>query len=166
MAGKHDDEFTAFATGAAPRLLRTAWMICGNPTDAEDLVQSAMVKVYLRWGRLRTREPLAYARRCILNDNIDTHRRRKRESPVGDFPEREHLDSEPEDTARLVSLLGQLPPRERQVVVLRHYVGLPESEVADLLDVSVGTVKSSGSRGLARLREALTAQDLKEGHHA
>lgn len=108
---------------------------------------------------------MAYARRCILNDHIDTHRRRRRETTVGDLPEQTHHDREPEDTGSIVALLATLPTRERQVVVMRHYAGLSEAEVADLLDVSVGTVKSSASRGLARLRESLAAQDLKEGHH-
>lgn len=165
MAGRHDDEFAEFATGATPRLLRTAWLICGDATQAEDLVQSAMVKLYVRWGWLRERQPMAYARRCILNDHIDTHRRRRRETTVGDLPEQTHHDREPEDTGSIVALLATLPTRERQVVVMRHYAGLSEAEVADLLDVSVGTVKSSASRGLARLRESLAAQDLKEGHH-
>ncbi|KGN33633.1 RNA polymerase [Knoellia sinensis KCTC 19936] len=165
MAGRHDDEFAEFAVGATPRLLRTAWLICGDESQAEDLVQSAMVKVYLRWGWLRTRQPVAYARKCILNEHIDTHRRRQRETTVSDLPEQHHRDREPEDTGHIVRLLNTLPTRERQVVVLRHYVGLPEAEVADLLDVSVGTVKSSGSRGLVRLREALATEDLQEGQH-
>ena len=180
MAGRYDQEFADFAAGAAPRLLRTAWLICGDATQAEDLVQSAMLKAYLRWGRLRTRQPLAYARRCILNDHIDDHRRRRRETTVSALPETPHRDRDPEDTDHVVRLLSMLPPRERQVVVLRHYVGLPEAEVADLVNVSLGTVKSSSSRGLAKLREALASESAatpnpplqtahrtpKEGHRA
>lgn len=165
MAGRHDDEFAEFARGASPGLLRTAWMICGDASEAEDLVQSAMVKVYLRWSRLRSNQPQAYARRCILNSHIDNHRRRRRETTVTELPEQPHHDLEPEDTDDVVRLLTVLPPRERQVVVLRHYVGLTEAEVSDTLNISLGTVKSSTSRGLARLREAMAATDLKEDEH-
>lgn len=165
MTGKYDDEFAAFATSATPGLLRTAWLICGNATQAEDLVQSAMVKVFVRWGKLRQGQPQAYARKCILNGQIDDHRRRKRETTVSEMPEEHHHDREPEDTGSVVRLLALLPARERQVVVMRHYAGLTEAEVSDLLNISIGTVKSSGSRGLARLREAMAAQDLKEDEH-
>lgn len=82
------------------------------------------------------------------------------------LPEVQHLDHGPEDTDHVVRLLATLPPRERQVVVLRHYAGLPESEVAELVGISIGTVKSSASRGLAKLREALASQEQKEGHRA
>lgn len=163
---RYDDEFADFAAAAAPRLLRSAWLICGDTTQAEDLVQSAMLKVYLRWSRLRTKQPLAHARKCILNDHIDDHRRRRRETTVSALPEVQHLDHGPEDTDHVVRLLATLPPRERQVVVLRHYAGLPESEVAELVGISIGTVKSSASRGLATLREALASQEQKEGHRA
>lgn len=165
MAGKHDDEFAEFAAAATPGLLRTAWLISGNAAQAEDLVQSAMVKVYVRWGKLRHGQPRAYARKCILNDHIDSHRRGKRETTVSALPEQHHFDREPEDTSHIVQLLATLPTRERQVVVMRHYAGLTEAEVTDLLGVSLGTVKSSGSRGLARLREGLAAQDHKEDEH-
>ncbi|MFC7487687.1 SigE family RNA polymerase sigma factor [Knoellia sp. CPCC 206453] len=165
MAGNHDDAFAEFATAATPGLLRTAWLICGNASQAEDLVQSAMVKVYVRWGKLRHGQPQAYARKCILNAHIDNHRRGRHESTVRELPEQHHHDREPEDTDSVVRLLATLPTRERQVVVMRHYVGLPEAEVADLLGISLGTVKSSASRGLAKLREALAAEDQKEDNH-
>ena len=66
-----DAEFEDFVRDASPRLLRTAWFICGDPHQAEDLVQQALVKVYARWGRLRTQNPVPSARRCLLNQHID-----------------------------------------------------------------------------------------------
>ncbi|WP_158306127.1 SigE family RNA polymerase sigma factor [Janibacter sp. HTCC2649] len=165
MAGNHDDEFAEFATAATPGLLRTAWLICGSASQAEDLVQSAMVKVYLRWGKLRHTQPQAYARKCILNEQIDQHRRGRHETTVRELPEQQHHDQQPEDTDNIVRLLALLPARERQVVVMRHYAGLSEAEVSDLLNISIGTVKSSASRGLAKLREALAAEDQKEDNH-
>lgn len=164
MGGRYDDEFAEFANGAAPRLLRTAWLISGDAHRAEDLVQSAMLKVYLRWGHLRSRQPLAYARKCILNDHIDDHRRRRRETTVSVMPETAHHDHGPEDADRVTRLLATLPPRERQVVVLRHYVGLPEAEVADLIGVSLGTVKSAASRGLAKLRQSIADEEKEDNH--
>lgn len=170
-----DDEFAEFARGAAPRLLKTAWLICGDPHQAEDLVQSAMVKVYLKWSRLREGSPLAYARRCLLTTHIDAHRRTGRETAVAETPEAGSWDRSWDDTDEVVRLLATLPLRERQVVVMRHYAGLPEAHVAELLGISVGTVKSSASRGLARLRQALhptvdahdgvRSAEVREGNH-
>jgi RNA polymerase sigma-70 factor (sigma-E family) len=161
-----DDEFAEFARGAAPRLLKSAWLVCGDSHQAEDLVQSAMVKVYLRWPQLREGSPLAYARKCLFTAHVDTHRRTGRETAVAETPEVRHHDQAWDDTDEVVRLLATLPLRERQVVVMRHYAGLPEAHVADLLGISVGTVKSSASRGLARLREALArASSPKEGKH-
>lgn len=153
-----DEEFAQFVREASPRLLRTAWFICGDPHQAEDLVQQALVKVYARWGRLRGQNPVAYARRCLLNQHIDDTRRH-REHVTDLLPDRGVSDPEPEDTRNLAATLSTLPMRERQVVVLRHYVGLTEAEVADTLGVSLGTVKSSASRGLARLRDQLSREE-------
>lgn len=160
-----DEDFVTFVREASPRLLRAAWFICGDAHQAEDLVQQSLVKVYQRWGRLRDGNPTAYARRCLLTQHIDD-RRRSHETVVATMPETATTDTDPEDTRSLVRLLGQLPLRERQVVVLRHYVGLSEAETAESLGVSVGTVKSSASRGLARLRDILTALDREEQTHA
>ena len=165
-----DEEFAEFARGAAPRLLKAAWLICGDQHTAEDLVQSSMVKVYVRWPRLRQGNPLAYARTCLLNAHIDAHRRRGRETTVTQVPDVGSHDQSWDDTDEVVRLLAKLPLRERQVVVMRHYAGLPEAQVAELLGISVGTVKSSGSRGLARLRGAIAQSDPeesrpKEGEH-
>ena len=170
-----DEEFAEFARGAAPRLLKAAWLICGDPHQAEDLVQAAMVKVYLKWSRLREGSPLAYARRCLVTTHIDTHRRTGRETTVAQTPEAGSWDRSWDDTDEVVRLLTTLPLRERQVVVMRHYAGLPEAHVADLLGISVGTVKSSASRGLAKLRQVLhptggapgdaRSAEVREGNH-
>ena len=159
MPREHDREFVDFVRDASPRLLRTAWFICGDPVQAEELVQAALEKVYLRWGRVRHGDALAYTRKCLLNAHIDERRRVTRERPSDDLPDSGTLDTGPEDTHHVVALLAELPLRERQVVVMRHYAGLPEAEVADLLGVSLGTVKSSASRGLAKLRESLAREE-------
>jgi RNA polymerase sigma-70 factor (sigma-E family) len=154
-----DEAFVAFAHAMSPRLLRTAWLTCGDHQLAEDLVQGALAAVYQRWGRLRTGDPVAYARRCIVNAHVDATRKRGREVVTDLVPDRGALDALPADTRWLLSALATLPLRERQCVVLRHYADVPESEAADLLGVSTGTVKSSTSRGLARLRTLLADGD-------
>lgn len=157
-----DTEFTAFMSDAAPALARTAWLLCGDAHQADELVQQALVRTYLHWGSARERDPLAYARRTLANLRIDTWRRRRREvlTDPADVPE--HAD--PADGAaerhadrdQLVRALALLSARQRRVIVLRHFEGLTEREVAADLGISVGTVKSTASRGMDRLRAALT----------
>jgi RNA polymerase sigma-70 factor (sigma-E family) len=154
MRSRDEEDFVRFVQAASPRLLKTAWFLCGDPHRAEDLVQAALEKVYLRWGRLRGDEPLAYARRCLFTQRVDEGRRARREVLTDAPPDRTAVAGEPGAADEVVRLLRGLPLRERQVVVMRYYADLPEAEVAELLGVSLGTVKSCGSRGLARLRDA------------
>ncbi len=159
MPRQADAEFVDFVRGASPRLLKTAWFICGDPVQAEELVQAALERVYVRWARVADGDPLAYTRRVLLNLHIDDRRRSGRETVVDLLPERPTRDTGPEDADHVVRLLALLPLRERQVVVMRHYAGLPEAQVADLLGISLGSVKSSASRGLAKLRESLQREE-------
>lgn len=162
MSGADDEDFARFVSGSSARLLRTAWLLCGDPVHAEELVQAALERVYLKWGRVRGGEPVAYTRRVLVNLHVDHLRRARREQLTDAVPERAApAAAGPEEGDYLLHLLRQLPARERQAVVLRHYVGESEAQAAVTLGVSVGTVKSSASRGLARLR-ALHAQ---EGSH-
>jgi RNA polymerase sigma-70 factor (sigma-E family) len=151
-----DEEFTAFMAAAAPALSRTAWLLCGDVHRAEELVQQALMKTYLAWPRARTGDPLAYARRTLANARIDSWRKHRREhlSAPEDLPEEAHASGQDAhaDRDQLVRALAQLGARQRRVVVLRHLVGLSEKEVAEDLGVSVGTVKTTASRGMQRLR--------------
>lgn len=154
-----DEEFAAFMAASTPALARTAWLLCGDAHLADELVQQALVRTYLAWPRARDRDPLAYARRVLANLRIDTWRRRRREvlvDPV-DLPHGAAPSGADRlaDRDRLVRALATLTTRQRRVVVLRHLEGLSETEVADDLGVSVGTVKSTASRALARLRDSL-----------
>jgi RNA polymerase sigma-70 factor (sigma-E family) len=164
-----DVEFTEFVRAASPGLLHTAWLLCGDPHRAEDLVQTALVRTYGAWRRVRREEATAYARRILVNANTDWWRRRPwREQPTDAPPDR---PAGPDHTGRtesrdaLVRALGRLGPRERAVVVLRYYADLELTEVADLLGITVGTVKSAASRALAKLRVSaeLTETDSLEG---
>jgi RNA polymerase sigma-70 factor (sigma-E family) len=158
-----DAEFTTFMAEASPALARTAWLLCGDERRAEELVQHALVRTYLAWGTARDRDPLAYARRTLANLRIDSWRRHRREvltSPA-DVPEG-RVDAAADQHAerdRLARALATLSPRARRVVVLRHLEGLSEREVAHDLGVSVGTVKSTASRGLGQLRVLLSQTD-------
>jgi RNA polymerase sigma-70 factor (sigma-E family) len=151
-----DRAFTAFMEAHADDLLRTAWFLTGDAHRAEELVQQALVRTYTAWPRLE--EPAAYARRVLVNARVDSWRRRQREVLTASPPERgaprdEHATTNDRD--QLVRALALLTPRQRRIVVLRHLLCVPEAEIAAELGVSVGTVKSTASRCLQRLREVL-----------
>ncbi len=156
-----DAEFADFVAEATPALARTAWLLCGDEHRAEELVQQALVRTYLAWGTAREREPLAYARRVLANLRIDTWRKHRREVLTGAPPEaaRDCESDRHAERDRLVRALATLSARQRRVVVLRHLVGMSEREVAADLGVSLGTVKSTASRGLAQLRRVLAEED-------
>ena len=158
MRSAHEAEFVDFVEAASPRLLTSAWLLTGDPVTAEDLVQEALERVYVRWGKVRGTNPTAYARRVVTNLHTDRWRKQRREVLTGAPPERTtgEVSSASVD---LVRVLQQLPTRERECVVLRHYLDLSEKETAEALGVSLGTVKSSTSRGLAGLRVLLTEEE-------
>ena len=154
-----EDGFADFVRAASPRLLTSAWMLCGDPHVAEELVQESLARVYVHWRRVKADNPTAYARRVLVNLHTDRWRRRRREVLTDTVPD---TDPSPGPSSRsdlgldLVRALQGLPRRERECVVLRHYLDLSEKDAAATLGVSTGTVKSSTSRGLAALRAALT----------
>ncbi|MBB2923291.1 SigE family RNA polymerase sigma factor [Cellulomonas cellasea] len=167
-AGDGDAEFAAFMAEAAPALARTAWLLCGDVHQADELVQQALVRTYLAWPRARQRDPLAYARRTLANLRVETWRRRRREVLIDPADVPEHGDASAADRHaerdQLVRALATLSGRQRRVVVLRHFEGLSEREVADDLGITVGTVKSTASRSLARLRAVLSEQTPGAAH--
>jgi len=163
-----EEEFTSFMRDAAPALARTAWLLCGDAHLADELVQQALTRTYLKWATARQGDPLAYARRVLANLRIDLWRKRRREvltapaelpEGAGSRPAADRHADHHADRDRLVRALATLSTRQRRIVVLRHLVGLTEREVAADLGVSVGTVKSTASRGLAQLRSVLEAAD-------
>ncbi len=144
-----------FVAGRYTDLLRTAYLLTGSLHEAEDLVQGALLRMMRRWASID--EPLAYARRTILNLYLKGLRRRTRElltALLPDRPAREGSDRVAERST-LWPALRELPPRTRAVIVLRYWLDLSEAETAATLGCSIGTVKSTASRGLARLRELL-----------
>jgi RNA polymerase sigma-70 factor (sigma-E family) len=155
------DAFSAWAAHAQRRLLRTAVLLTGDHQRAEDLVQEALVKVALRWRRLRDGRPEAYARTVLVRDNISWWRKHRREVLV-EPPERQAVDVTDTAERRLLldRALAALTPRQRAVVVLRYYDDLTEQATADVMGVAVGTVKSQTHLALRRLAEA--APELAE----
>lgn len=150
------ESFTRWARERQLALLRTAVLLTGDHHRAEDLVQDALTKVAARWRRLRDGNPDAYARQVIVRDNISWWRKHRREV-VADVPDRAApTDSYATYDRRhaLARALQALTPRQRAVVVLRYYEDLGERETAEVLGVSVGTVKSQTHLSLRRLREA------------
>lgn len=157
---ERDLAFTAFVEQATPSLLRTAWLLTGDHDVAHDLVQAALVRTYVAWPRVRPETALAYARRILVNERTDRWRRHGAELPVAIPPEAPRAtDSATEDRDLVVRLLATLPAQQRKVVVLRYYSDLSEQATADALNISVGSVKSAASRGLATLRTQLSASE-------
>lgn len=154
------DDFGEFVRAALPGLLRYGHALAGNPHDAADLVQTVLEKIGSRWVSVvrDTGDPLAYTRRAMANTHISRWRKTRKESLVADLPDvaavaqRDSFDNEP-----LWQALRALPPRQRAVIVLRYYEGLSESEIAETLGVSAGTVKSQASKAMASLRTRLEA---------
>jgi RNA polymerase sigma-70 factor (sigma-E family) len=152
-------DFDAFVHEWGPRLGRFAFLLTGDHQLAEDLVQTALAKVARHWGRVVARgAPAPYVRTVLVHTAIGWRRRRWRgEHPTGRLPEVAAADATAvlDDRERLRRALLELPARQRAAVVLRFYEDLPETEVARLLDCSVGTVKSQTAKGLGKLRTIL-----------
>ena len=149
---------------SADALLRTAYLVAWDLTEAEDLVQECLLAVARRWPRVRRMEhPHAYARRVLVNLALDgTDRRARRRNELG-HRDPAAIDAVPDAASErrlqsvdarseLLQALGSLPPRQRAVLVLRYFEDLPEAQVAAALGCSVGTVKSTASRGLPGCR--------------
>ncbi|MGP4105267.1 SigE family RNA polymerase sigma factor [Nonomuraea sp. KM90] len=151
-----NDSFREFVAAHQHALMRTAYLLTGDAHQAEDLLQSVLLKVLRHWSRLsHVERPEAYARKALVNQHISWRRRRVRaEFPAAEPPDRPY-SSENSTLVRLVmrqALMG-LPPRQRAVIVLRYYEDRTERETAELMNCSIGTVKSQTHYALARLRE-------------
>ncbi len=152
-----DADFTAYLQARQGALLRTAYLLTGDQHQAEDLVQTALAKLYLAWDRVRDRESVdAYVRRILVNEHNSLWRRawKRNERPTEVLPEAPVLDEYDDGTSTaLWAAVQTLPRKARAVLVLRYYEQLTEAETAEVLGISVGTVKSQTSRALAALRE-------------
>lgn len=152
-------DFDEFVRANLDALVRTGYMVVWDLGEAEDLVQECLFKVARRWGRVGAMDqPLAYTRQVLIHLALrQADRRARRRAELGANNVERGADAAALASLgmrdELVDALGQLPPRQRAAIVLRYYLDLSESETASALGCSVGTVKSTTSRGLTRLRE-------------
>lgn len=161
------EQFDRFVAETGDRLLRAAYLITSDLADAEDLVQECLFKIARRWPRVRKMEhPAAYARTVLVHLALDDgkHRTRRRVelAEAAAVALEQHEDDAAvrvlgrvEASADLMLALGTLPPRQRVALVLRYFEDLSEADVAEAMGCSVGTVKSTTSRALERLRSVV-----------
>jgi len=177
---ERDATFATFMDQAGPALLRTAWFLTGDRDRAQELTQAALVKTFVVWHKIDHATALAYTRRCLVNHKIDVWRATRHEV-VADFtntgfelgsacdsrstsqswsqsPSRDSALTTTDHRDDLVRRLSRLPEQQRKIVVLRYYADQSEAAVAEALGISVGSVKSAASRGLAALRQHVEAE--------
>jgi RNA polymerase sigma-70 factor (sigma-E family) len=156
-----EEEFTAFVSARQRHLRRIAYAVCGDWHQADDLVQTALLKLYVAWPRVRRdgREE-AYVRQIIVRANIDEHRRpwRREQSGLDGHDRETRAPLAVEERSALFQALQDLPLMQRRTVVLRHWLGLSVQETAAELRISQGTVKSHAARALERLQAVLAKQ--------
>jgi RNA polymerase sigma-70 factor (sigma-E family) len=153
-----EDGFREFVRVRLPRLSRAAYLLAGGHAQAEDLLQGALIKAALAWGRIsKAQDPEAYVRKILYHEHVRTRRRRRwLEHSTDRVPERAHQSDEVSQTVLRVVLqeaLAKLTPRQRAVIVLRYFEDLSEADTAQVMGTSVGTVKSQTSHALGRLRK-------------
>ena len=161
MASVGDADFTEFVRSRSPALLRTAYLLTGDHGHAEDLLQTALAKVYVSWHRIKDPGAVeAYTRRTLLTTATSWWRRKnwRREQPGGhllpDHATPSRTD-ELDERHHVWACLQTLPPRQRAVIVLRYYEDLTETQTAHQLGCAVGTVKAQTHRAIRRLRTAM-----------
>jgi RNA polymerase sigma-70 factor (sigma-E family) len=159
---ERDAAYVEYVAARQAHLRRIAYAVCGDWHRADDLLQTALTKLYLAWPRLRDdTSPDAYVRRIIVRTDIDDRRRPWRRERAGleghEGAARPGLPVE--ERSALFEALQALPPMQRKTVVLRYWLGLSVRETARELGISEGTVKSHSSRGLASLQRVLLSTE-------
>ena len=157
---RDDDRFTEFFGANQQRALRLAYLLTGDRQLAEDIAAEAFARVLARWSD-DIRDPGAYLRRAVVNTVNSSFRRRGTERRMGPLlhvptDDRDRVAGGVVDRDVVLAALAQLPPQQRTVLVLRYYDDRSEAEIARILGISAGSVKSNASRGLARLRELVS----------
>jgi RNA polymerase sigma-70 factor (sigma-E family) len=166
VSGEAEEEFARYVTERSGAWLRVAFLLTGNRADAEDLLQTALAKTYLSWHRIQDKGALdGYVRRVLVNTQTSWWRKRRVDEYATDvLPEQPWEDEAPDhfETRETVwRALAELPKRQRAVVVLRYYEDLSEAETAAAMGISVGTVKSTASRALAKMRENGSLREIR-----
>ncbi|MGW0662387.1 SigE family RNA polymerase sigma factor [Streptodolium elevatio] len=153
-----DGDFAGYVMRRWPVVVRTAYLVCGDRSTAEDLAQGAFVRLHRHWKRVSASgAPDAYVHRIVVNLAVRHARKHRREVADAQPPDGVAEDgyARVDQRDELWRALRSLPPRMRAVLVLRFYEHLSERETADALECAIGTVKSQTSQGLARLRGLL-----------
>jgi RNA polymerase sigma factor (sigma-70 family) len=150
-----DDSFVAAVDSTAPWLYRYAWLACGNREDSEDIVAAAAAKTFVRNRQVTIDNVPGYLRRAVTNELIARGRRLHRRPSVAARDDERTSPDEVDDRIVVWSAVRQLPPRQRIVVTLRYGLDLTESETAEAMGTSVGTVKSQHAKAMSRLRKLL-----------
>jgi RNA polymerase sigma-70 factor (sigma-E family) len=155
--GREDQQFPEFFARQYGGLRRLGFLLTGDWSAGEELAQEALVRVYWRWALVRRQEhPEAYARKVLINRHRSVLRRLRLDARRATQARIETADAgRCEELMVVWAAIRRLPTRQRAVVVLRYHEDLPELEVARLLGMPVGTVKSTANRALARLRREL-----------
>lgn len=165
MAG-FDEDFADFYSARFDATRRTAYALCGNWLQAEELAQGSFVRLYAKWPRVAGGNPDGYLRTTLVRLFLDTRRRgRAKELLVAETPERPAHSgdlSRVDEQQSLLAALQHVPPRQRATLVLRIVHDLPVEQVAQVLQCSTGTVKSQLSRGMQALRAAYRDADAPE----
>jgi RNA polymerase sigma-70 factor (sigma-E family) len=158
-------DFDDFMRARLPHLLRFGRALTGSEAAAADLVQEALERTLMHWSRVGAEDsdPERYVRRVMVTRNVSGWRRLRRERLAERVPDRGSTDPEPLWDSDLWQALTELPPKQRAVIALRYYEDLSEEEIARVLGVSRGTVKSQASRALDKLRIAMTAKQERHG---
>jgi RNA polymerase sigma-70 factor (sigma-E family) len=154
---RDDNAYVEFVNGASRALRRTAYLVCGDWGQAEDLVQEALLKLYVAWPRVASAEGVhAYARRTVVNVAIDAGRKssklQRTSEEIPDLPDGHDAVGQLDTRSVVMDGLRELPARARACVVLRYFDDLSVEDTARTLGVTTGTVKSQTSRGLELLR--------------
>jgi RNA polymerase sigma-70 factor (sigma-E family) len=155
-----EQDFRVFVQEFAASLHRTAYLLCGDWHQADDLVQEALAKAYSNWRKVqRADSPSAYVRRILINESRRSWRRNRHGAGQTDVYAADFVESDMSDEvvnrAELIEALQSLSARQRATVVLRYLEGLSERETAAILRCSLGTVKSQSSRALIKLKSVL-----------
>lgn len=162
--------FEEFVAARGPALVRLARGLLKDPYQAEDVVQDVLAKALVRWSSIERADDVdAYVRRMVVNACTSFFRRASRREQAREhdsLPDRSQQDASSAvvERDRMLDLLRRLPAKQRAVLVLRHYEGLPDAEIADLLGTSAVTVRSNAHRGLANLRVLITGAEGGEQH--
>lgn len=154
MDGQAAAGFEDYVRQRYGELRRLAFLLTGDWASADDAVQTALIRCEKRWSGIAVPQQHAYVRKAVVNTTSTWRLRRRQHRPLSDLDTVASCEHDSDSRLTVLAALRKLPLGQRQVLVLRFYVGMAEGDIAAALGVSAGTVKSRASRALAALRES------------